>query len=117
MCDGRRIQECLGTLVGKQDPTLLESVGEQARQKACETLHIACHQRDLESIEKQEKEMERREHRLRGEQRSTISGTTVDDELERGGYYSRYDHEVENPVKARAKALEANILAEPDLGK
>ena len=111
-----RIDRRIETLVAKQDPALLQHVAEEARQKAYGSLGISSHQHELEQIEKQKKEIEKRERRLLAEQRAVINGTTVEQELERGGYY-RYDSEVENAVKARAKALEADILAESDLGK
>ena len=113
----KRIDQRVETLVAKQDPRLLERVAEQARQKAYESLAISGQQRELESLEKQKQDIERRERRLKAEQRATINGTTVEEELERSGYYGRYDNDVENAVKARAKALEADILAESDLGK
>ncbi len=113
----KRIDQRLETLVAKQDPTLLQRVTEQARAKAHESLAIDAQQQELDAIEKQREEMERRQRRLRAEQRAVLNGTTVEDELERGGYYGRYDHEVEESVKARAKALEGDILAESDLGK
>ena len=113
----KRIEHRIETLVAKQDPTLLQRVSEAARQKAYESLAIDSHQRELEQIEKHKQEIERRERRLRAEQRTVINGTSVEVELERGGYYGRSDHEVEEAVKARAMALEADILAESDLGK
>ena len=111
-----RIDRRVETLVAKQDPALLQRVSEEARQKAYESLSIASHQHELEQIEKRKQEVEKRERRLKAEQRAVINGTPVEQELERGGYY-RYDSDVENAVKARAKALEADILAESDLGK
>ncbi len=114
---GKRIEQRIETLVAKQDPTLLQRVSEQARQKAYESLDIRGQQEELEAIEKQKKDIERRERRLKAEQRAVINGTTPEEELERGGYYSHYDNDVENAVKARARALEADILAESDLGK
>ena len=111
-----RIDRRIETLVAKQDPALLQHVAEEARQKAYGSLGISSHQHELEQLEKQKQEIEKRERRLLAEQRAVINGTTVEQELERGGYY-RYDSEVENAVKARAKALEADILAESDLGK
>ena len=114
---GKRIEHRIETLVAKQDPTLLQRVSEEARQKAYESLGIGTQQNELEGLEKQKKDIERRERRLKAEQGAVIKGTTVEDELEHGGYYTRYDYQVENAVKARAKALEADILAESDLGK
>ncbi len=114
---GKRIEHRIETLVAKQDPTLLQRVSEQARQKAYESLAIDSHQKELEQLEKQKQDIEKRERRLKAEQRAVLNGTSVEEELERGGYYSRYDTEVESAVKARAMALEADILAESDLGK
>jgi len=113
----KRIDQRIETLVAKQDPTLLQRVSDEARQRAYESLSIDSHQRELDEIEKLKQEMERRERRLKAEQRAVIKGTSVEEELERGGYYSRYDTEVESAVQARARALEADILAESDLGK
>ena len=114
---GKRIDQRVETLVAKQDPLLLQRVVEQARAKAYESLAIDAQQRELEALQKQKEEIERREKRLKADQRAVINGTAVEDELERGGYYGRHDHEAEQAVKARAKALEADILAESDLGK
>lgn len=113
----KRIDKRVETLVAKQDPTFLQTVAEQARQKAYESLSISAQQQELDAIEKQKQDIERRERRLKAEQRSTINGKTVEEELERGGYYGSHDHEVESAVKARANALEADILAGSDLGK
>lgn len=113
----KRIDQSIETLVARQDPTLLQRVGEQARQKAYGSLGIDAQQHELEAIQKQKEEIERRERRLRAEQRAVLNGTTVDAELDRGGYYGRSDHEVEQAVGTRAKALEADILSESDLGK
>ncbi len=113
----RRIDHSLEPLVARQEPTLLQRVTEQAREKAYESLGIDAHQREIEAIRKQKEEIERRERRLRAEQRAVLNGTKVEDELERGGYYGRSNHEVGQAVTARARALEADILSESDLGK
>jgi len=113
----KRIDQRIETLVARQDPTLLQRVTEQARGKAYESLGIDAQQTEFEDLQKQKEEIERRERRLRAEQRAVINGTSVEVELERGGYYGRSDHEVEGAVQARARALEADILAESDLGR
>ena len=111
-----RIDRRIETLVARQDPVLLQRVSEEARKKAYESLGIQAQQQELEAIQKEKEEFERRERRLLAEQKAIINGTTVEQELERGGYY-RYDSDVESAVKARAKAFEADILAESDLGR
>ena len=111
-----RIEQRIETLVAKTDPTLLQRVSEEARKKAYESLGIQAQQQELEALQKQKEHMERRERRLLAEQKAVLNGTTVEQELERGGYY-RYDTDVENAVKARAKALEAEILSQSEVGK
>ena len=69
------------------------------------------------TFKEQREEIHRKERRLRAEQRAAINGTSVDEELDRGGYSGRYDYQVEEAVSARAKALEADILTQSDLGK
>jgi hypothetical protein len=111
-----RIEQRIETLVAKADPTLLQRVGEAAHKKAYESLGIQPQQQELDAIQKEKEVLERREKRLLAEQRAAINSTTVEQELERSGYY-RYDVDVENAVKARARALEAEILAECELGR
>ena len=114
----KRIDQRIETLVAVQDPTLLQRVIEQAREKAYESLGIAAQQREFKALKRQRDEMEGRERRLKAEQRAVLNGTSVDAELERGYFgFGRSDHEVENAVQARARALEADILAASDLGK
>jgi len=113
----KRIDQRIETLVAKEDPTLLQRVSEEARKQAYESLGIDAQQQELEHLQKQTEEIARKQRRLRAEQRAIINGTTVDEELERGGYSGRYSYEVDDAVNARAKALEADILAESDLGK
>ncbi len=112
----KRIDQRIETLVAREDPTLLQRVSEDARQKAYESLAIGAQQRELEALQKEREQLERRQRRLKAEQRAVINGTTVEDELESGGY-GGHDYMVEDAVKARAKALEADILAESDLGR
>ncbi len=114
---GKRIDQRIETLVAKGDPTLLERVSKDSRERALESLGIAEHQREIEEIEKQPEKLVRRTRRLQAEQRAVVNGTSVEDELERNDYYARSDHDVTSAVKRRAKALEADILAESDLGK
>jgi len=113
----KKIDRRVETLVAKQDPALLQRVAEEARKKAYESLGIDEQQWTLEQFKEQREEIDRKERRLRAEQRAAINGTPVDEELDRGGYYGRSDHEVEGAVQTRARALEADILAESDLGK
>ena len=112
---GKRIERRIETLVAKEDPTLLQRVKEQAHDKAYESLGIQAQRQELEDLEKQTADIEKRERRLEAEQRAIIKGTPVEEELGSGCY--SYDGTVKNAVTARAAALETDILAECDVGK
>ena len=112
----KRIDQRIETLVAKQDPTLLQRVSEQAREKAYKSLGIDAQRRELDQLQKQKEEIEKRERRLEAEQRAIVKGTSVEAELEKGSYYHAGD-EVDEAVSARARALEADILAESELGR
>jgi hypothetical protein len=112
---GKRIEHRIETLVAKKDPTLLQRVAEQSRERAYNSLAIFAQHVELQQIEKQKAELDRRERRLKAEQKAIIRGTPVEQEME-DAYY-RYENVVEDAVSARAKALEADILSESELGK
>ena len=111
---GKRIEHRIETLVAKKDPTLLQRVSEQSRERAYNSLGIFAQHVELQQIEKQKAELDRRERRLKAEARALIKGTAVEEEMDES-YYR--ENVVEDAVSARAKALEADILSESELGK
>jgi hypothetical protein len=111
----KRIDHRVETLVAKEDPTLLQRVEKDARDRAYKSLGIDTQQREMEAIQKQKEELEKREQRLLAEQKAIIQGTKPEDELDNGPYCR--SNVVEDAVDSRAKALEADILAESDLGR
>ena len=111
----KRIDHRVETLVAKEDPTLLQRVEKDARDRAYKSLGIDTQQREMEAIQKQKEELEKREHRLAAEQTAIVNGTRPEDELDSGPYCR--SNVVEDAVDSRAKALEADILAESDLGR
>jgi len=110
----KRINHRVETLVARQDPTLLQRVEQEARDKAYASLGIDAQRKELEELQKQKENIEKRERRLRAEQRAVLRGTTVEEELEQSYYCS--DGVIENAVSARARALEAEILTQSGLG-
>ena len=111
----KRIDQRIETSIAKQDPTLLQRVIEQARKRAYASLGIADQQHELEQVEEQKQDLDRRERRLRAEQRAVIKGTSLEEEVEAGIF--RFDTVVEQAVKARSTAFEADELVKSDLGK
>jgi hypothetical protein len=110
----KRINQRIETLVAKQDPTLLQRVAEQARDRAYVSLGIEAPRRELEAISKQKEQLEKRVQRLEAEQRATVRGTRIEEELE-DPCYGR-NSVVDDAVSARAKSMERDLLAESDLG-
>lgn len=113
----RRIDQRIEMLVAKEDPMLIQRVGEAATARAYESLGIAAQQKELRAAKKQIEELEKREKRLFAEQRAQINGTSVEQELEDGGYYRDHDQEVDKAVEARAKVHECEILTDSELGR
>ena len=111
----KRIDQRVETLIAKQDPTLLQRATEQSRKRAYASLGIASQQQELEQIAKQREKLDKRERRLKAEQRAAIKSSTPEEELDNPHW--RYDTTVEQAVKARSAAFEADELAESDLGK
>lgn len=112
----KRIDQRIETLVAKQDPTLLQRVEKDARERSLKSLGIDAQQKEIDQLHKQKEEMEQRERRLWAEQRAVIKGTTVREEMEHGTYYNP-ESEVEDAVRARARTMEDEILGESDLGR
>jgi len=111
----KRIDQRIETLIAKHDPRLLQRVTEQACERAYASLGVASQQQELEQIKKQREELDRRERRLKAEQRAVVKSTTLEEELEEHNW--RYDTTVEQAVRDRSKAFEADELSESGLGK
>ena len=71
------------------------------RSVAVKPFGIQAQRRELDELEKQKADIEKRERRLEAEQRAIINGTTVEEELDEGCY--SYDSVVENAVSAPEK--------------
>ena len=69
-----------------------------------QSLGIDAQRRELEELQKQRDQIDKRERRLRAGQRAVLRGTTVEEELEQT--YYRQDGVVENAVNSRARAVE-----------
>lgn len=111
----RRIDQRVETLVGKEDPTFLQRVADQAEDRAHAALGIDSQRRELARIKHQQEALRRRGHRLLAEQCAIVKGTRVEDELGHG--VGRHEWTVQQAVTAKARVLETEILAETDLGK
>ena len=112
----RRIERRIEEIVARRDPAFLQHTEEEARRRARESLGVDSQHDEMEKLRQEEQEIERRQKRLRAEQRAVLNGTTPEEELERGGYYGMSDPLVDGAVRKRAEALEAELLSETELG-
>ena len=60
---GKRIDQRIEMLVARENPILLQNVAEQSRARAYDSLGIQSEQVELDALEEQKKESERRERR------------------------------------------------------
>ena len=97
------------------DPGLLERVKQEARHRAMESLGLAEHQAELDRIEKQRAELDRRDVQVRREMLARVRGVPA----EHVDCYSRVtDHPEIRAAVARRQAIhEEEILATSDLGR
>ena len=70
----KRIDHRVETMVAKEDPTLLQRVEKDARDRAYKSLGIDAQQREMEAIQKQKEELEKREQPAPGGTESHHSG-------------------------------------------
>jgi len=97
------------------DPNFFERIDRDARQRALESLGLAEYQAELDEIEKQKENLEKREKRLHKAMLAKVRGVEPDD-LE--DYYCYgHDSEVTNAVKRRKAVHEDELLAENELGQ
>ena len=112
-----RIDRRVEAMVSAEDPGLLQRVSKEANERAVHSLGIADLQRRMERIERQRKELDAAERRVRAERRALVNGTEAEAEMENLRWFAGPDHEVDRAVRQRAEAIEPDILAESELGR
>ena len=112
---GKRIDKKIDALVAS-DPGLFERINREANQKALESLGIAEFKRELDAIEKQEAEMERRKKRLQKEMSAKVRGVPIE-EIEDNFYCCGRNSEVDSAVTKRQSLHEEELLAQNQLGQ
>ena len=98
------------------DPGLMSRVQGEARGRALESLGLAEHQAELESVAKQKKALEKRERKLRRTLLAQVRGVSVED-IEDSRYFGPRDHELDTAIAKRQHVHEAQLLAEHEVGR
>jgi hypothetical protein len=111
---GRRIDKRIET-ISAEDPSLLERVERDARQRALQSLGLAEQHARLDEIERQREALDREAQRIQRELLALIRGVAVS-EIDAHAAY-RYQCEVEAAVRRRQAVFEDGLLQESDVGR
>ena len=97
------------------EPSLMDRVQEQARQRAVQSLGLAELQAELDALTRQQVELERQEHHLRRAMLAVVRRCPVDQVDEH--YCRSQPHDVSQAIQRRQTVHEDELLAEDDVGR
>src|SRR5438876_11390172 len=96
------------------EPCLMDRIRDQARQRALQSLGLAAMQAELDAVEQQKEDLERRERQAHRAMLATVRHVP----LEEADDYIHYQHaEVSSAVQRRQAVHEEELLAEDPLGQ
>ncbi len=111
----RRIDKKVEILLAA-DPNLMDRIHRDARQRALQSLGLADWQAELDTIERQKEQLEKRTGQVLKAMLAHVRGVPTDD-LEDTCYGYHREEEVKSAVAKRQKIHEDELLAECDTGK
>ena len=97
------------------DPSLMDRVQEQARQRAVQSLGLTKLQVELDALTRQQEELERQEHHLHRAMLAVVRRCPIDDVDE--CYCRSQPHDVSQAIQRRLAVHEDELLAEDDVGR
>jgi hypothetical protein len=109
----RRIDKRIEAIAA-QDPSLMERVKREARQRALDSLGLARHQAQLDEIEQQEEVLAKRKKQAQRAMLAQLRGVPPEDVDD---YCYHHQSEVENAVTKRQAVHEDELLAEDERGQ
>jgi len=98
------------------DPGLMSRIQGEARGKALESLGLAEHQAELDSIAKQKEVLDKRERLIRRTQLAQVRAVPLED-IEESRYYGARDQEIDTAIAKRQRIHEEQLLAEHEVGR
>ena len=110
---GHRLDKKIEVLCAS-DPNLMDRIQEQARQRAVASLGLADMQSELDAIDQQKQDLEKREGQAHRAMLAAVRHVPVE---EVDDYYSHQHHEVRNAIQRRQTVHEEELLAEDPLGQ
>lgn len=111
----RRIEKRIETVLAAE-PNLMDRIHRDARQRALQSLGLADWQVELDSIQLQKDQLEKRSQQIHKAMLAHVQGVPVED-LEDTCYGYRREEEVKSAVAKRQKVHEDDLLAECDSGR
>jgi hypothetical protein len=110
----RRIDKKIETLQATE-PNFIDRIHEQARQRAFQSLGLAQVQAELDAIDQQKEELDRREKELYRTMLATVRRVPVEKVDE--PYFGNANQEVTKAIERRQAVHEDELLAEDPLGR
>jgi hypothetical protein len=101
--------------ISAEDPTLLDRIHRTARERALESLGLSQLQGELDAIERQEQELEKRKRRTERAMLAQLRGVSIED-VDNFQVYG-YQREVSEAVNRRQAVHEDELLAESETGQ
>ena len=98
------------------DPNLMDRIHREARQRALQSLGLAAWQAELDNIDRQKEQLEKRSQHVVKAMLAQVRGVPIDD-LDDACYGYRRDEEVKSAVAKRQKVHEDELLGECDTGR
>ena len=112
----RRIDKKI-EVVRSQNPNFMDRIQKQARERALQSLGLAEHQAELDSISAQKEALEKREERVGKEMLAKVQGVPVEEVDGRGHYYGSTNPELTRAIQCRQAVHEDELLANDPLGQ
>ncbi len=111
----RRIDKKVETLLAA-DPNLMDRIHRDARQRALQSLGLADWQAELDNIERQKEQLEKRSQQVLKAMLAHVRGVPAED-IEGTCYGCYREEEVKSAVANRQKVHEDELLGECDTGR
>jgi hypothetical protein len=97
-----------------QNPSLMERIKGEARQRALDSLGLAPHRAQLDEIEREEEALSKRKKKAQWAMLAQLRGVPPED---LDDHYYHYDSEVEGAIAKRQAVHEDELLADDDVGR
>jgi hypothetical protein len=104
--------------ISAEDPNLLERVKRDAHDRAMQSLNLADLQAEIDRLEREEEELEKRERVLNRTMLARVRGVPIETIDELSVYQSgKHNHEVQAAITRRQAVHEDELLTESETGR